>query len=377
MQLLNQRSCDLALEPLIEKELYAPTAIDLFCGAGGLSLGLNSAGYRIAAALDNDPIATRTYERALGSHVDTASIEEVSGKEILARASLGRGDCMLLAGGPPCQGFSVQRRGDREDARNGLVLHFMRLVEEVRPQFFLMENVGGLLSKHGKPFLKEMAERAARLNYIIHIELLDAADYGVPQVRKRAFLVGEHAPDLIPRFRFPKRTHSTRRVTVRDAIGDLPTPPADGSPHPGIPNHYREARLSKLNLERIRHVPPGGGREHLPVHLQLACHVNNPGHRHMDVYGRLSWDEPSVTLTARFDSFTRGRFGHPDDDRSLTVREGARLQTFPDHFVFEGNREQGARQVGNAVPPLLAQRIGAAIIEAAAARQEGRLLALP
>ena len=346
--------------------------VDLFCGAGGLSLGLANAGYKIAAAFDNDPVAVRTYARALGPHVETALIEEIAGADILSKAGISRGDLALLAGGPPCQGFSVQRRGAREDTRNRLVLQFIRLVEETRPKFFLMENVGGLLSKHGKPFLHEMAVRAARLNYLIHVEILDAADYGVPQYRRRAFLIGEHAPDLAPRFVFPKPTHPSHHATVREAIGDLPVPPSDGSSHPDIPNHYREARLSKLNLERIRHVPPGGGRENLPAHLQLACHINNPKHRHMDVYGRLTWDKPSVTLTARFDSFTRGRFGHPCDDRSLTIREGARLQTFPDHFVFEGNREQGARQVGNAVPPLLAQRLGEAIVEAIAARQGER-----
>ncbi len=344
------------------------SAVDVFCGAGGLSLGLEDAGFRVAAALDNDPVAVRTYARALGPHVDAAAIEQVSARDVFNRAGFGRGECTLLAGGPPCQGFSVQRRGEREDSRNGLVLHFIRLVEEVKPRFFLMENVGGLLSKHGKPFLREIAVRASRMDYVIHVQLLDAADYGVPQFRKRAFLVGEHAPDLLPRFAFPEPTHSTRRATVRDAIGDLPSPPMDGSCHPDMPNHYREARLSKLNLERIRHVPPGGGREYLPTHLQLLCHTNNPGHRHMDVYGRLSWDEPAVTLTARFDSFTRGKFGHPVEDRSLTIREGARLQTFPDRVVFEGNREDGARQVGNAVPPLFARRIGEAIAKAASAR---------
>ncbi len=108
-----------------------------------------------------------------------------------------------------------------------------------------------------------------------------------------------------------------------------------------------------------------GGRDYLPERLQLPCHVNNPLHRHKDVYGRLAWDEPSVTLTAGFDSFTRGRFAHPVEHRSLTIREGARIQTFPDSFVFAGNREDGARQVGNAVPPLLARRLGEAILDAA------------
>src|SRR5262249_2256135 len=160
-----------------------------------------------------------------------------------------------------------------------------------------------------------------------------AVDFGVPQVRKRAFLIGEHAPDFCGRFKVPVPTHRKPR-TVRDAIGDLPSPPENGTCHPKIPNHYREARLAPINVERIKRVPPGGGRDNLPDHLQLPCHINNPAHRHKDVYGRLSWDAPSVTLTARFDSFTRGRFAHPVEHRSITIREGARIQTFPDAFVF-------------------------------------------
>lgn len=345
------------------QQLDTPSAIaiDLFAGAGGLSLGLRRAGFKIATALDNDPIAVKSYCEALGPHIQCAPIEEISAAEIMRRAGAAPGECDLLAGGPPCQGFSLQRRGDRVDPRNRLVLDFIRMVEEVRPRFFLMENVSGLLSKHGRPFLEEFNRRVARLGYVIHIELLDASNFGVPQRRRRALLIGERAAGAEPRFRFPETVEGHVR-TVRDAIADLPSPPDDGSEHPHVANHYREARLSPLNVERIKHVPQGGGRAHLPEHLQLACHRNNAGHRHMDVYGRLAWDEPSVTLTARFDSFTRGRFAHPVEHRSLTVREGARIQTFPDAFRFFGNREEQARQVGNAVPPLLAQALGTAIL---------------
>jgi DNA (cytosine-5)-methyltransferase 1 len=340
-------------------------AIDLFCGAGGLSLGLAQAGFTVAAAVDNDPVAIRSYRENIGPHAICKSVEEVSTKELLSIAKLKPGECTLVAGGPPCQGFSVQRRGDRGDPRNELVLQFVRFVEEIRPRFFLMENVGGLLSKHGKKILSELSARLSKLDYLIQVRLLDAVDYGVPQRRKRAVLVGELTKNMLPSFVFPEPVASPRHRTVRDAIGDLPSPPKDGSCHPGYFNHFREARLSPVNIERIRHVPQGGGREDLPDHLQLKCHRDNVSHRHMDVYGRLAWDDPSVTLTARFDSFTRGRFGHPVDDRSLTIREGARIQTFPDSFSFAGNREDQARQVGNAVPPLMAETIGRAILDAA------------
>lgn len=350
-----------------------PTALDLFCGAGGLSLGLRRAGFDVVAAVDHDAAAVRTYQRNLGSHVRRASIYDLKPHDLLRELGMTPGECVLLTGGPPCQGFSVQRRGSDEDPRNHLVLEFLRFVEGVLPRFFVMENVAGLNSKRGRPFLDEIFRRVEAIGYHCRLEKLDAGAFGVPQFRSRVFLVGEGATGGPPVFRFPVPVNPHLRRTVRDAIGDLPSPPADGSPHQGVPNHYREANLSALNIERIKHVPQGGGREHLPEHLQLPCHRNNPSHRHMDVYGRLSWDAPAGTITAMFDSFTRGRFGHPEEHRSITLREGARLQTFPDDFVFEGSREECARQIGNAVPPLLAELLGRAVIAAAATRPEPTL----
>jgi len=356
---------------LFRPNFRSPIAIDLFAGAGGLSLGLKRAGFDVAVALDNDPIAAQTYANALGNHLICAPIEEVSASDLLKAGGITAGECDLLAGGPPCQGFSLQRRGKRADPRNGLVLEFLSMVEEIKPGFFLMENVSGLLTKHGKPFLDEFKKRTEHLGYRLHIELLDASGFGVPQRRRRAILVGEMTSGSEPMYRFPM-PKAGPLATVRDAIGDLPSPPKDGSEHPTVANHYREKRLSALNIERIKHVPQGGGRADLPEHLQLACHRNNSSHRHMDVYGRLAWAEPSVTLTARFDSFTRGRFGHPEEHRSLTIREGARIQTFPDDFRFFGNREEQARQVGNAIPPVLAEVLGASILKALRQRVESK-----
>lgn len=339
--------------------LPKPTAIDLFSGAGGLSLGLKCAGFQVVAAVDNDPIAIRTYNQNLGSHGFVADIEQLDAAKLLETTGLSQGECVLLAGGPPCQGFSLQRRGNRQDPRNGLVLQFVRMIEDIRPEFFLMENVSGLMTKHGRPFLEEFDRRMATIGYAMSIEVLDASAFGVPQRRLRAFLVGVRHGE---KFSFPKPgLHAVK--TVRDAIGDLPSPPLDGKSSASPSNHFRELRLSPINVERIKHVPPGGGRTSIPEHLQLDCHKNNSSHRHLDVYGRLAWDEPSVTLTARFDSFTRGRFAHPEEHRSLTIREGARIQSFPDSFHFLGNREEQARQVGNAVPPLLAEVLGSAIME--------------
>jgi len=345
------------------------SAIDLFCGAGGLSLGLREAGFDVAAALDYDPAAAKTYRINLGKHLVEASVDDVGPDALLAAAGMAPGDCDLLAGGPPCQGFSVQRRGADKDLRNHLVLRYLAFIEGIRPKFFLMENVRGLMSKRGMPYFNRMLERTQELGYAVRVAKLNAAGFGVPQERIRVFMVGERCTARDGSYAFPEPPFEARDYrTVRSAIGDLPTPPEDGSPHPEYPLHFREARLSKTNLERFRYIPEGGGRDDLPPHLQLPCHVNNPSHRHKDVYGRMAWDSPAPTLTARFDSFSRGRFGHPVDHRTITLREGARLQTFPDDFHFLGNREEVARQIGNAVPPLLARVLGETILQCLAAR---------
>lgn len=345
-------------------------AIDIFCGAGGLSLGLRAAGFDIVAALDYDAAAANTYRANIGEHLVESSIDDVGPGALLAVAGMAPGDCDLLAGGPPCQGFSVQRRGDDEDLRNHLILRYLAFIEAIRPKFFIMENVRGLMSKRGKPYFNRMLERTHELGYVVRVAKLNAAHFGVPQERIRVFMVGERCAAGDGSFAFPEPLFEARNYrTVRGTISDLPTPPEDGSPHPEYPLHFREGRLSKTNLERFSHIPEGGGRDDLPPHLQLPCHINNPTHRHKDVYGRMAWDSPAPTLTARFDSFSRGRFGHPVEHRTITLREGARLQTFPDDFHFFGNREEVARQIGNAVPPLLARVLGEVILECLAGRK--------
>jgi DNA (cytosine-5)-methyltransferase 1 len=336
------------------------TFIDCFAGAGGLSLGLKRAGFEPGAAFDIDSDAVKTYERNIGSHIVHADVTSIQGSQLLEVAGIERGMCSLVAGGPPCQGFSVQRRGDVNDIRNNLVFEFLRIVVEIHPRLFLMENVSAIAGPRGKPFLKELFSRAFDAGYRIHSKVLDAADYGVPQHRKRMFLIGESL-DAPSQFCFPSPTHTPANYkTVRTAIADLPKP---GSTE-GVNNHEPD-NISDLNRRRIAFVPPGGGREHIPSELRLPCHsvsVAKAGHR--NVYGRLAWDLPSGTITTKCNSFTRGKFAHPRDDRNISMREAARLQSFPDDFVFCGNKVAVAHQVGNAVPPLLAQRLGESLIQA-------------
>lgn len=330
-------------------------AIDAFCGAGGFSLGLIEAGWRVLGAFDNDPLAVETYRSNIGDHVHLMNANNLTVHELLDRCGIEQGDISLIAGGPPCQGFSLQGPGLKRDPRNALVLRFVDLVLGLTPPAFLMENVPAIGSVRGKSLLRHLVSRTENRGYRIFVETLDAVDYGLAQVRRRTFVVGLlDFDDFV--WPMPRTGPPT---TVREAFRGLPSPPLDGSPHPTVPNHYRERKLSARNIERIKHVPEGGGREHLPPHLRLNCHAN--GHRHLDTYGRMAWDAPAPTITARFDSFTRGRFGHPEEHRSVTLREGARLQGFPDDFVFLGSREDGARLIGNAVPPPLAAAIGDAI----------------
>ena len=341
-----------------------PAAIDCFAGAGGLSLGLAMAGFRVASAFDADAQAVATYVKNLGDHARIARAEDVDVRTLLHDAKLAVGECALVAGGPPCQGFSVQRRGDDADVRNDLIFEFYRIVHEVQPLLFLMENVSALGGRRGAPHLEELIVRARRDGYQVQTRVLDAADFGVPQHRRRLFVVGERT-GTAPRFAFPEPTHGLGRyVTVRDAIFDLPAPRPVGKGEPCPIQNHEPDNISALNRERIAHVPQGGGREHIPPELRLPCHrvsVDKAGHR--NVYGRLHWDAPAGTITTRCNSFTRGKFAHPRDDRNISMREAARLQSFPDSFTFLGDKVATAHQIGNAVPPLLAMSLGRSLLE--------------
>ncbi len=226
---------------------------------------------------------------------------------------------------------------------------------------FLMENVPGLLGKRGAPITRRFTARLERAGYEVRYERINAAAYGVPQIRRRVLFYG-WLRDRVPDFRLPTGDVSDGAYrSVWSAIGDLSSPPLDFTPLPSDPLH-RRMRMSQLNLRRLSMIPPGGGFEHLPRELRVDCHRDGPdriGHR--NVYGRLHPDEPAGTITARFDSFTRGKFAHPYEDRNITLREGARLQTFPDSHTLLGTQEEIAALIGNSVPPLFASKVAVAL----------------
>ena len=342
-----------------------PTCIDGFAGAGGLSLGLMKSGFDLLYSFDIDKCSVKTQQtntKYFKHSIEELDIRNFISLEIMAKFGLKRGELALFAGGPPCQGFSVQRIGDDVDNRNNYIFVFMEKMVELLPKFFLLENVPGINGKRGKIILANALAYAERHGYYIHQATLDAQDYGVPQRRKRLIIVGELKSNNKSNFSYPQPF--LKKITVRDTISHLPPPPNNCKDHPKH-QHHRRDKLSALNLERIKFVKQGQGMEYLPAHLLANCHkagADKIGHR--NVYGRMKWDDVAPTITARFDSFTRGLFGHPKQNRTISLREGALLQTFPEDFIFSGNKVDIARQIGNAVPPKLAFAIGKKIIEA-------------
>lgn len=348
------------------------TAIDSFSGAGGLSLGLKKAGFDVLLSFDFDEkcIETQSINKKYLDHpAIVADANKLTNGNLIKLGRIQRGELFLFAGGPPCQGFSIQRIGRDTDVRNELVYKYVELVEELLPKYFLMENVPGITGKRGKKILEVAMAKAAELGFWIHKQTLDAQDFGVPQRRRRVFVVGERKDGNPPFFQFPHPT-ANGKVTVRDTIGELPPPPEDGSDHPDHVHHRRD-RISDLNRKRLEALDEGQGRDHLPEELLTKAHkVSSDIIGHRKVYGRMTWDDVSPTLTARFDSFTRGQFGHPEQIRSITLREGALLQTFPVDYVFSGNKVDVARQIGNAVPPKLAEILGRSIIKCEQRKQQ-------
>ncbi len=325
------------------------TAIDLFAGAGGLSVGLQSVGFDVVAAVEWDPTAAATYRlNHPGTFVCVSDIRSVTGNQLLALAGLRRGELDLLSGCPPCQGFSTLRTKRKSlatsnDERNDLIVEVLRLVRSLRPKALILENVPGLARDYRFAAFRHGLKQAG---YSSDFALVDAADFGVPQRRQRLVLIA-----------FRDRSVPTdwaqnvpRRTTVRDAISRLP--PAGSS---GDPLHdWAESRSPKV-LARIRATPhDGGSRSDIRARsLVAACHLRSNGYN--DVFGRMSWDTVAPTITSGCSNPSKGRFLHPVLDRAITLREAALLQTFPMKYKFSNQRgkEHIAMQIGNAFPPRL------------------------
>lgn len=381
--------------------------IDLFSGAGGLSEGLKEAGFNSLFANEIVPIYAKTYQRNhIGTKVLTSDIRTIDANDILSDLGLQKGQLDLMAGGPPCQGFSINAPvRSSEDKRNHLFREYLRFVDVFAPKVILIENVPGLVSFEHGGTLHAIIESLADLGYGADVHILGAAFYGVPQMRWRTIIIGVrgkevpqeifptplfHAP-IRPNFtstfdgkqivKFPTSESRANFTTVEEAIGDLPPlkngekdasikeyscPPMSeyqklmrvGST--GVYNH-EAPKLSAMNMKRLSYIKPGGNWTDIPDDLLPKGMQRARKSDHTMRYGRVRPDGLASTILTKCDPHW-GAYFHYSQERSFTVREAARIQSFPDHFIFCGNTAEQFAQVGNAVPPLLAKSIGLSII---------------
>lgn len=337
--------------------------IDLFCGVGGLSHGFLRRGFNVIAGFDIDKTCQYAYEinnHAIFFHQD---INTVTGEQI---DKLFSGQAVkILAGCAPCQPFSsyafkVQKKdSDKYD----LLYQFARLVEEVLPDVVTMENVTQILSFRQKPVLSDFIDTLKKNGYSVELNKVYCPDYGIPQTRKRIVLLASRLGDIS----LIKPTHTSQKyVTVRDAIGGLP--PIEAGETCASDSLHVSANLGELNLKRLLATPYGGGWKDWPHELRLDCHKKSTGRSYGSVYGRMVWDQPGPTMTTLCTGIGNGRFGHPDQNRAISVREAALLQTFPmDYHFFDPSepfsRVKASRYIGNAVPPRLGEVIAQSIHE--------------
>ncbi len=379
------------------------TMLDLFAGAGGLSEGLSEAGFHSLFASEIVPVYANTYKlNHPGAKVFTADIRSLNADKVLSELGLERGQLDLLAGGPPCQGFSINAPVRSVlDQRNHLFKEYLRFVDTFAPRAVLIENVPGLVSFEHGATLHAILDALAQLGYGADVRILGAAYYGVPQMRWRTIILGlrgkvlppaafpepiYHAP-IRPNFtttfdgqmlvKLPAPEVSAAFTTVKEAIGDLPPlmcgergeevkayisePFCDyqrrlriGSP--GVYNH-EAPRLSKINLERLKHIRPGGNWTDIPDDLLPKGMKRANRGDHTKRYGRVTANGLASTILTKCDPHW-GAYFHYEQERSFTVREAARIQSFPDHYIFTGTIAEQFAQVGNAVPPLLAEAVG-------------------
>lgn len=325
------------------------TTISLFSGGGGLDLGFKKAGYNILWAIDNNKDAANSYSKNVGNHIVCGDITAINLNEIP--------QADVVIGGPPCQSFSLAGNRHCDDARGQLVWRYMEIIKHVAPKAFLFENVVGLMSakdKEGSKILDNLLKSFAELGYNVQWKLVNAADYGVPQVRKRVIIVGMKGKDFV----FPETTHNAdgtdgkqKYVSVEQAIGDLPL-----AGESEVITEHGFPTMSKLDQYICHHVKPGGNYMDIPDEVDSVRikRLKRDG-GHTTCYGRMLPEKPSYTINTYFNRPNVGCNIHYKYDRLITLREAMRLQTFPDDYEFVCKSKQGKNLiVGNAVPPQLA-----------------------
>lgn len=354
------------------------TVVDLFCGAGGLSEGFRQAGFQVRLGSDIEPKFGETFVRSHeGAHFLPLPIERLSVSDVLAKSGLVAGELDVLVGGPPCQGYSVYNHGRGEhDPRAGLFREYLRLLAGLKPKHVVMENVTGLLSIGEGRLIRSICSEFSKLGYEPTVGVLKAEEFGVPQERRRVIFTASRTGSIAA---LPAPTHGGSLkpfVTIWDAIGDLPPIWEEGAfggeveyacepfadyqvemrhGNHGLKNH-RGPRLSTVNMDRLKHIPQGGSWRDIPFDLLPAGMKKAKRSDHTKRYGRPRPDQLACTILTKCDIHW-GAYIHPFQNRAFTVREAARLQSFPDQFEFFGSVTDQFVQVGNAMPPLLGQAI--------------------
>jgi len=344
--------------------------IDMFCGCGGMSVGFCSVNgaspmYRLAGAVDIDEVAIRTYELNLGIRPQAMNVAELARRPALLRGTISEmrsdsGRPLVLIGCAPCQGFSSHRNEHGTgDSRNSLFVDFARIAVSICPDAVVVENVPEILTDRYWPLISHARGVLEKAGYYVNIGVHNMAEFGVPQERFRILMLAMRRP-----FRSPSGFLGRRDFrTVRDAIGSLP-PITAGERHPDDPMHYT-AGHRESTLATIRAVPKDGGSrpEHVGPECLRRAKARNGRAVYEDVYGRLFWDRPAITVTAYARNPASGRYVHPEQNRGLSVREAALLQSFPRNYEFVGSFDERFRQIGNAVPPAFAAFLAAHILE--------------
>ena len=366
-----------------------PFALDLFAGAGGLSLGFKKAGFQICLAVEQSSHASTTYQK---NHPEVDLIKEnickLNPNDCLKQIGLKPKDITILIGGPPCQGFSESNRRTRalDNPKNLLFLHFIKFLAVIRPAYFVIENVAGLRTLSKGLILHRIIKECGDLGYRTEYTVLNSANYGVPQFRRRIFIVGNR---IEQNFQFPEITNGStyrRMITVRQAIGDLPKLengasidylPYKLNKESRLSNYQKMMRIntggsklvqgnlvtrnSDIILERYKHIGPGQNWESIPPELMNG--YKDYSRCHTGIYYRLEWSNPSKVIG----NFRKNMLIHPDENRGLSIREAARLQSFPDNYIFLGSIGFQQQHVADAVPPMLAYSLAKEILNTLAA----------
>ncbi|OGC41997.1 hypothetical protein A2Y85_06980 [candidate division WOR-3 bacterium RBG_13_43_14] len=360
-------------------------AVDLFAGAGGLSLGFENAGFEVIFAVENDICSAETYRmnrNGRNREVILSDISQINFTDTLKKFRLKRGEIDILLGGPPCQGFSTSNMKTRtaDNPKNHLFKEFLRAVKEIYPKWILFENVSGIASFEKGKVIEIINSELSDLGYLCTWDIINSADYGVPQVRKRFFLIGSR---MVVKFQFPPPSCGDGKkpyTTVHNAVSDL-TLLENGNNIDSLPYRHTGSKLSEYQKEmrkdwnnnyclnncvtknsdlivsRYKLIPPGGNWQDIPACLMK--NYKNKSNCHGGIYKRLKWEEPSIVIS----NFRKNMLIHPEQDRGLSVREAARLQSFPDWYIFYGGLSSQQQQVADAVPPQLTSKIALSIKE--------------